>query len=144
MGFTPSNGDEIQSEYLLPRRNAVAALEALRSLGGRIRPLLQTCEIRTIAADDLWLSTAYGEDTVAFHFTWAQAQQSVEDLLVDLEGALLPLGARPHWGKLFLADAATLAPRYARHADFVDLVQRLDPRGTFGNDWLDRYVLGAG
>ena len=142
MGFTPSNGDEIQSEYLLPRRLAVPALEALLALGPRIRPLLQTCEVRTIAADDLWMSTASGEDTVAFHFTWVQAQAEVEALLVHLEGALLPLGARPHWGKLFLADAATLAPRYPHHADFLALLERLDPRGTFGNDWLDRYVLG--
>ena len=143
MGFTPSNGDEIQSEYLLPRENAVAALQALLALGPRIRPLLQTCEVRTIAADDLWLSTAYAQDSVAFHFTWVQAQDDVEALLVDLEGALLPLGARPHWGKVFLADAATLAPRFERHADFVALVERLDPRGAFRNDWLDRHVLGA-
>jgi xylitol oxidase len=143
MGFTPSNGDEIQSEYLLPRRHAGTALEALRSLAGMIRPLLQTCEIRTVAADDLWLSTASGEPTVAFHFTWVQAQQAVEELLAELEAALLPLGARPHWGKLFLADAATLAPRYERHADFLALIERLDPRGTFGNAWLDRAVLGA-
>jgi xylitol oxidase len=142
MGFTPSNGDEIQSEYLLPRRHAVQAIEAVRSLGHRIRPLLQTCEIRTIAADQLWMSTAYGEPAIAFHLTWVQAQPAVEELLVELEGVLLPLGARPHWGKLFLADAAELAPRYAHHADFVDLVQRLDPRGAFGNAWLDRHVLG--
>jgi alditol oxidase len=141
MGFTPSNGDEIQSEYLLPRRHAVAALQALLALGPRIRPLLQTCEIRTVAADDLWLSTAYDQDSVAFHFTWVQDQAAVEELLVALEDALLPLAARPHWGKVFLADAATLAPRYPRHADFVGLVQRLDPRGAFRNAWLQRHVL---
>jgi xylitol oxidase len=143
MGFTPSNGDEIQSEYLLPRRHAVAAVEALRSLGHLVRPLLQTCEIRTIAADDLWMSTAYGEPSVALHFTWVPAQEAVETMLAELEAALLPLGARPHWGKVFLADAATIAPRYERHADFVDLVQRLDPRGAFANDWLETRVLGG-
>ena len=143
MGFTPSNGDEIQSEYLLPRQHAVAALEALLALGPRIRPLLQTCEVRTIAADPLWLSTAHGEDSVAFHFTWVQAQDAVEELLVALEGALLPLGARPHWGKVFLADASVLAPRYEHHDDFVRLVERLDPRGAFRNDWLERNVLGT-
>ncbi|CCH87704.1 putative xylitol oxidase [Modestobacter italicus] len=143
MGFTPSNGDEIQSEYLLPRAHAVPALEALRALADRIRPLLQTCEIRTVAADRLWLSTAHEQDSVALHFTWVQAQSAVEELLVDLEAALLPLGARPHWGKVFLADAGTLAPRYPRHADFADLVQRLDPRRAFGNAWLERHVLGG-
>jgi xylitol oxidase len=143
MGFTPSNGDEIQSEYLLPRAHAVEAIEALRALGDRIRPLLQICEIRTIAADRLWLSTAHDQDTVGLHFTWRPAQQAVEELLVDVEAALLPLGARPHWGKLFLADAATLAGRYPRHADFLALVDRLDPRGAFGNAWLTRYVRGS-
>ena len=144
MGFTPSNGDEIQSEYLGPRRHAVEMIETIRSLGDRIRPLLQTCEIRTIAADQLWLSTSYGEPTVAAHFTWAPARPAVEELLGELEARLLPLGARPHWGKLFLADATTIAARYERHADFVRLVERLDPRGAFGNAWLERHVLGAG
>jgi xylitol oxidase len=143
MGFTPSNGDEIQSEYLVPRRHAVEMIETIRSLGDRIRPLLQTCEIRTIAADQLWLSTSYGGPTVAAHFTWAPAQHSVEQLLGELEARLLPLGARPHWGKLFLADAATIAAGYERHDDFVRLVERLDPRGAFGNTWLERHVLGT-
>ncbi|GAA4735639.1 FAD-binding protein [Modestobacter marinus] len=141
MGFTPSNGNEIQSEYLVPLSSAVQALEELRSLGDRIRPLLQICEVRTIAADQLWMSTAYGEPALGLHFTWLPAQAEVEELLVELEARLLPLGARPHWGKLFLADAATLAPRYPRHADFRALVDRLDSRGAFGNDWLSRHVL---
>jgi xylitol oxidase len=144
MGFTPSNGDEIQSEYLLPRRHAVEALEAVRSLGDRIRPLLQICEIRTVAGDQLWLSTAQGGPAVAVHFTWVPDQPAVERLLVDLEARLLPLGARPHWGKLFLADAATLAGRYERHADFAALAQRLDPRGAFRNAWLDRHLFATG
>ncbi len=143
MGFTPSNGDEIQSEFLFPRRHAVAAIEALRGLSGRIRPLLQTCEIRTIAADDLWMSTAYEQDSVALHFTWRQDQAAVQELLVHLEAALEPFGPRPHWGKLFLADAAALAPRYPRHADFLALAERLDPRGAFRNDWFERYVAGS-
>ncbi|KGH45779.1 FAD-binding protein [Modestobacter caceresii] len=144
MGFTPSNGNEIQSEYLLPRTAGVEALEVLRSLAHRIRPLLQVCEIRTVAADELWMSTAYGEPTLGLHFTWLPAQAEVEELLVELEARLLPLGARPHWGKLFLADAATLAPRYPRHADFLALVDRLDPRRAFRNDWLERHVLDVG
>jgi xylitol oxidase len=143
MGFTPSNGDELQSEYLLPRAHAVAAIDALRSLAHRIRPLLQICEIRTVAADDLWLSTAYGQDSVALHVTWVPAQPAVEELLAALEARLLPLGARPHWSKLFCADAATLAPHYPRHADFVRLVERLDARGAFRNEWLERKVLGG-
>jgi alditol oxidase len=143
MGFTPSAGEELQSEYLLPRRHAPAAIEAVRALGDRIRPLLMTCEIRTVAADQLWLSTSHGQDSVALHFTWALAQEAVEEILVDLEAALAPFGARPHWGKVFLARAATVAPLYERHADFVRLVERLDPRGAFRNAWLEERVLGV-
>jgi alditol oxidase len=144
MGFTPSVGDELQSEYLLPSRCAVDAIAAIRTLGARIRPLLMTCEIRTVAADRLWLSTAYGEDAVAFHFTWRRDPAGVAGVLVDLERVLAPFSARPHWGKVFHAGAATIAPLYERHGDFVDLVQRLDPRGAFGNDWLEEKVLGSG
>ncbi len=143
MGFTPSNGDEIQSEYLVPRGHAVAALEAVRALATRIRPLLQVCEVRTIAADDLWMSMNHRQDSVALHFTWQPAQAAVTELLVDLERALAPFGARPHWGKLFVAGAADIAPLYERHGDFVRLVERLDPRGAFRNDWLETHVLGA-
>jgi xylitol oxidase len=142
MGFTPSAGEELQSEYLLPRRHAAAAIEAVRALGDRIRPLLLTCEIRTVAADALWLSTSYGEDSVALHFTWAPAQDAVEELLVALESALSPFAARPHWGKVFTADATAIAPLYERHAEFLRLAERMDPRGAFRNPWLEARVLG--
>jgi xylitol oxidase len=143
MGFTPSAGEEIQSEYLLPRRDAAAAVDAVRALGELIRPFLLVCEIRTVAADDLWMSTAYGQDTVAFHFTWRRMPDEVARVLVDLEHALAPFEARPHWGKMFLADAAAVAPLYERYADFVRLVERLDPRGAFRTEWLTTQVLGA-
>ncbi len=143
MGFTPSAGEEIQSEYLLPRRHAAAAIDAVRGLADRIRPLLLVCEIRTVAADDLWMSTSQGVDSVAIHFTWRRVPDEVERLLVDLEAALAPFGARPHWGKVFAADAAAIAPLYPKHADFAGLVQRLDPRRAFRNEWLDARVLGA-
>jgi xylitol oxidase len=143
MGFTPSAGEELQSEYLLPRRDAVAALEVVRSLGDIIRPLLLVAEIRTVAADRLWMSMSYGEDAVALHFTWKPGQEAVERVLRELEGALSRFGARPHWGKVFTADATDIAPRYERHADFVRLVERLDPRGAFRNDWLEARLLGG-
>lgn len=141
MGFTPSAGVEIQSEYLLPRAHAVAAIEALRSLADRIGPLLLVCEIRTVAADDLWMSTSYGRDSVAVHFTWRRLPEDVAAVLVHVENAFAPFGARPHWGKVFLADAPSIAPRYERHADFVRLVERIDPRGAFRNAWLETSVL---
>ena len=143
LGFTPSAGEELQSEYLLPRRHAVPAIEAIRALAHRIRPLLLVTEIRTVAADRLWMSTSYGADSVALHFTWRQQPQAVAELLVALERALAPFGARPHWGKVFAADAASVTPRYERYADFVALAGRLDARGAFRNGWLQRCVLGA-
>jgi xylitol oxidase len=142
MGFTPSSGEELQSEYLFPRRYAVEAIEAVRSLADEIRPILQVSEIRAVAADRLWMSMNYGQDTVGIHFTWKPERDAVEDMLVRLETALVPFEARPHWGKLFNADAATLAPLYERMSDFIRLVERLDPRGAFRNPWLKAHVLG--
>ena len=141
LGFTPSSGEEIQSEYLVPRRHAVGAIEVVRSLAGEIQPLLQMSEIRTVAADRLWMSMNYGEDTVGIHFTWKPWQDKVGDALVRLEAALAPFEARPHWGKLFEAKAATIAPLYPRLPDFVRMIERLDPRGAFRNRWLKTYVL---
>lgn len=142
MGFTPSSGDEIQSEYVVSRRDAVAAIEALRAHAGALRPVLQVSEIRTIAADTLWMSPQYGEDTVAFHFTWTPEGDAVRRAVGAVETALEPFGPRPHWGKVFHAGAAAIAPRYARLPDFVSLAGRLDPRGAFRNAWLERHVLG--
>ena len=142
MGFTPSSGEELQSEYLLPRRYAVEAIEAVRSLAAEIRPLLQVSEIRTVAADRLWMSMNYGQDSVGIHFTWKPERDAVEDMLVQLESALVPFEARPHWGKLFNANAEEIAPLYERMPDFVRLVERLDPRGAFCNSWLKARVLG--
>ena len=118
-------------------------LEAVRALADSIRPLLLVCEIRTIAADRLWLSPQYECDTIAIHFSWKPAQQGVERLLVELESALAPFAARPHWGKLFLAKASDIASLYERLPDFARLAQRLDPRGAFRNSWLEHHVLNA-
>jgi alditol oxidase len=141
LGFTPSSGEELQSEYLFPRRHAVEAIEAVRALAYRVRPILQVSEIRTVAADRLWMSMSYAEDTVAIHFTWKPDREAVEDMLVQLESSLAPFEARPHWGKLFDAKSAEIAPLYERLPDFVRLVERLDPRGAFRNSWLKARVL---
>jgi alditol oxidase len=142
MGFTPSSGEELQSEYLFPRRYAVDAIETVRALAERIRPILQVSEIRTVAADRLWMSMSYGEDTVGVHFTWKPERDAVEEMIVQLESALAPFEARPHWGKLFKAGAAAIAPLYERRPDFIGLVERFDPRGAFCNSWLQARVLG--
>ncbi|RZU66351.1 xylitol oxidase [Microterricola gilva] len=141
LAFTPSNGAELQSEYLIPRQHAAEAITALRALGDRIRPLLQICELRTVAADELWLSSAYQRDTLGIHFTWLQHQSEVEALLPVIEATLAPFSARPHWGKLFTQTTAAIAPLYPRHADFVALVAAYDPHGVFRNDYLRRVLL---
>ena len=142
MGYTPSSGEELQSEYLFPRRHAEGAIEAVRALAGSIRPLLLVSEMRRVAADRLWMSMNGEEDAVAIHFTWKRDPEAVQELVAQIEEALTPFEARPHWGKVFHADAAALAPRYRRHADFVRLVERLDPRGAFRTAWLKAHVLG--
>ncbi|SCE44415.1 xylitol oxidase [Streptomyces sp. DvalAA-14] len=137
-GFTPSSGEELQSEYLLPRTNAVAALHALAELRATVAPVLQICEIRTVAADRLWLSPAHGRDTVALHFTWIKDPAAVAPVLTAVEAALAPLDPRPHWGKLFRTDPARIRAAYPRMADFLALAERTDPAGTFRNDYLRR------
>lgn len=137
MGFTPSNGDELQTEYVVPRRHAVAAIMAVRALGERIAPHLYVSELRTMAADSLWLSGAYETDAVGIHFTWRFEPEAVLALLPVIEDALGPFGARPHWGKLFHAVPRALYPRLG---DFVALAEELDPTGKFRNDYLERNV----
>jgi xylitol oxidase len=136
--FTPSNGDELQSEYLIARSNILPALEALRELGQQIEPLLLVTELRTMAADRLWLSGAYGRDTVGIHFTWKKLPTEVGNLLPAIEAILLPLGARPHWGKVFAAGVDELTPLYPRFDDFLQLARKYDPAGLFRNSFLSR------
>jgi xylitol oxidase len=143
MGFTPSKGDEIQSEFFVPRGQAIAAVEAMRGLGDRLEPLLLVSEIRTMAADRLWMSPQCGQATAAFHFTWKREPEAVRRALAEVEAALRPFGARPHWGKAFVARAADVAPLYGHLADFIALMERLDPRGAFRNAWLEERVIGS-
>ncbi|MFB6719212.1 D-arabinono-1,4-lactone oxidase [Kribbella sp. NPDC056345] len=138
--FTPSNGDELQSEYFVPRARAAEAVEILRALGKQFAEVIQVSEVRTIAADNLWLSPSQGRDTVALHFTWIQDEAAVRPVLEVLEEALAPLDTRPHWGKVFAADAATLAARYPKVGDFIALAGRYDPDGKFRNEYLDTYL----
>lgn len=136
--FTPSNGEEIQSEFFVPRAAAVRAFEAMRGLGELMAPVLQVSEIRSIAADDLWLSPAYERDCFALHFTWIADRAAVTPVLAAIEDALLPLGARPHWGKLFVGGPAAALATYERAADFRRLLDRRDPSGKFRNEYIER------
>jgi xylitol oxidase len=137
MGFTPSAGKELQSEYFVPRRNAVDAILAVERLRDQVSPHLLITEIRTIAADDLWMSTAYKQDSVAIHFTWKQDWPAVRRVLPVIEKELAPYRPRPHWGKLFTLSGADLRSRYERLSDFKQLAAKYDPAGKFRNDFLN-------
>ena len=134
--FTPSHGEELQSEFFVPRDRAVEAIQAVRTLGPQLQPLLYVSEIRSIRADELWLSGAYGRDTIGIHFTWRRDEPAVRALVRVIEAALAPFDARPHWGKVLTADPAALANAYPRWADFAALRERWDPRGVFRNAQL--------
>jgi xylitol oxidase len=138
--FTPSAGDELQTEYLLPAEHAVDAVHALQRAGDRIAPVLRISEIRTIAGDDLWLSPAYRQDSVAFHFTWLPDIAAVLPVVTLVEQHLAPFGPRPHWGKIFTTPAADLHASYDRLPDFLDLARHYDPAGKFRNAYTARYL----
>ncbi|MFG2575155.1 FAD-binding protein [Streptomyces sp. NPDC048481] len=140
--FTPSSGNELQSEYLLPRAHALQALRALDGIRRTVAPVLQICEVRTVAADGQWLSPSYGRDTVALHFTWIEDTAAVLPVVRAVEAALEPFEPRPHWGKVFETPAGAVRGRYPRIDDFTALARVLDPAGKFSNAFV-RDVLGG-
>src|SRR5258706_2660586 len=142
MDFTPSSGEELQTEYLIPRQYAVAAIEAINHIRGQIAPLLQISEIRMVAADSLWMSPCYQQPCVALHFTWKMDWEAVKQLLPLLEEQLAPFQARPYWGKLFTLPPRKVRALYERLANFQDLLRYYDPQGKFSNDFLDMFIFG--
>ncbi|WP_345800358.1 FAD-binding protein [Microbacterium sp. AZCO] len=134
----PSFGDEIQTEYFVPRSRGAEALDAVRALGDSIRPHLVWSEIRTAARDELWLSGAYEQDVVIIHFTWFDHPVEVGALLPSIEEALRPFGARPHWGKVHAFTSEDIARVHPRVADARAVFERLDPAGRFTNAHLTR------
>ncbi len=141
--FTPSSGEELQSEYFIPRHNALAAFRAMYEMGDQIAPLLQISEIRTIAADNLWMSPCYQQDCVAIHFTWHKDWAGVRQLLPLIEARLIPLAARPHWGKLFTVSAKQLQPLYPKLPAFRHLLEQYDPQGKFRNPFLEQTIFAG-
>jgi alditol oxidase len=140
LDFTPSSGDELQSEYFVPREAAVAAVTAISGIAHVIAPALQICELRTIAADELWLSPAHDRDSFALHFTWISDMAAVIPALTAIEEQLAPFDARPHWGKVFPMSTDVVRTRYERMPDFSQLVARFDPTGKFRNAFVDQFV----
>ena len=137
MGFVPSGGKELQSEFFVPHGNAVDAILALEKKKDLINPQLFISEIRTIAADELWMSPCYHQDSVAIHFTWKQNPDEVSKLIPMIENELAPYKMKPHWGKLFSVNPALLHERYEKYPDFLALTRKYDPDGKFRNHYLD-------
>ncbi|MBO1754685.1 FAD-binding protein [Allobranchiibius sp. CTAmp26] len=139
MGFTPSSGEEIQSEFFVPAAHGAAAAEALLQIGERIAPMIIVSEIRAVAADGQWLSPTYDRDSVVFHFTWRPDTAATSEAADLVQQALAPFDPRPHWGKLFTY-AGRLDAAYPRLDDFEAVRRELDPSGAFLNDFLRRHV----
>jgi alditol oxidase len=142
MGFTPSAGKELQSEYFVPRKDAVEAILAIDRLRERVSPHLMISELRTVDADRLWMSPCYERASLAIHFTWKPDWDAVRAVLPLIEQELSPYEARPHWGKLFAMEPAQLRARYERLSDFKSLLRAHDPRGKFRNEFLSRNLYG--
>ena len=143
MGFTPSAGKELQSEYFVPRRHAVETILAVERLRDQVSPHLMISEIRAIAADNLWLSPCYEQPCVTIHFTWKQDWPAVRKLIPGIEKELAPFNARPHWGKLFTTSPAKVKSIYKRIPEFVQLSKKHDPQGKFRNDFLKKNIFNT-
>src|SRR5712664_320658 len=143
MGFTPSAGKELQSEYFVPRQHAVEAILAVERQRDQISPSLLISEIRTVAADGLWLSPCYKQPCVTIHFTWKPDWPAVSKLLPVIEKELAPFNARPHWGKLFNTSPAALRSIYEKLPDFIQLSTKYDPHGKFRNEFLNKNIFGS-
>jgi xylitol oxidase len=143
MNFTPSSGAELQTEYFVPRSRAYEAILAVETLRDKITPHLFITELRSIAADDLWMSMAYKRDSLAIHFTWKPETPQVTAILPLIEEKLAPFEARPHWAKIFTVPPATLKARYPKHDAFTELVKQHDPKGKFRNEFINHNIFGT-
>ncbi len=143
MNFTPSSGAELQSEFFVPRERGYEAILAVEKLRDEITPHLFITELRTIDADELWMSPCYRRAAMAIHFTWKPEWPAVKALLPKIEEQLAPFHARPHWAKLFTMPRARLESLYERWPDFQKLLRQYDPQGKFRNDFLNTNIYGA-
>jgi xylitol oxidase len=141
MGFRPSTGKELQSEYFVPIEYAYDAIMAVEKMNEKITPHLFISEIRTIAADNLWMSPCYKQSCVAIHTTWKQEPEIVMNLITQMEAQLAPFHPKPHWAKLFTISPADLQTRYVRLGDFKSLISQYDPGGKFMNEFLEINLL---
>jgi xylitol oxidase len=140
MNFTPSSGAELQTEYFVERGRGWEAIQAVEKLRDQITPHLFITELRAIAEDSLWMSEAYQRQAMAIHFTWKPEWPEVKAVLPNIENALEPFQARPHWAKLFTMKSARLQSLYPRLKDFRALAQDFDPGGKFRNGFLNETI----
>lgn len=143
MNFTPSSGQELQTEFFVPFERGYEAVRAVETLRDKITPHLFITELRAIAADDLWMSMAYRRPSLAIHFTWKPEWDAVLELLPQIEAKLAPFEARPHWAKIFTVKADAIGPLYPRMKEFSALTRSFDSGGKFRNDFLKDHLLGA-
>ena len=143
MNFTPSSGDELQTEYFVPREKGYEAILAVEKLRDHITPHLFVTEFRTIDADDLWMSTCYQRKAMTVHFTWKPEWAAVKQVLPMIEEQLAPFDARPHWAKLFTMKPARVQSTYAKLPDYRALLKEFDPTGKFRNEFLQANIYGV-
>jgi alditol oxidase len=143
MNFTPSSGQELQTEYFVPREKGYEAILAVEKLKDRTTPHLFITELRTIDEDHLWISPCYRRPSLALHFTWKPEWPEVRKILPLIEKELAPFDTRPHWAKLFTMPPAQLQGHYTKMADFKKLLQHYDPHGKFRNEFLETHLYGS-
>jgi alditol oxidase len=140
LNFTPSSGQELQTEFFVPFERGYEAIRAVETLRDRITPHLYITELRAIAADDLWMSMAYRRPSLAIHFTWKLEPAAVMNVLPEIEAKLAPFAARPHWAKVFVMNTRQIEPLYPRIQDFRALTQEFDPKGKFRNAYIHDHI----
>ena len=140
LNFTPSSGQELQTEFFVPFERAYEAVRAVETLRDKITPHLFITELRAIAADDLWMSMAYKRPSLAIHFTWKPETPAVMNLLPQIEAKLAPFQARPHWGKVYSMNISQIQPLYPRIDDFRALTREFDPKGKFRNKYIHDHI----
>ncbi|MCL4116554.1 UNVERIFIED_CONTAM: hypothetical protein GTU68_000750, partial [Idotea baltica] len=136
-GAVPSVGAEVQSEFFVDRRHAADAIAALQTIGPLMRPHLMAGEIRTVQADDLWLSPQYERHCVGFHFTWEHDMESARTMARLVASSLAPFDPLPHWGKVFDPAQFDFASLYPRLGDAQQAFFETDPNGVFRNSWFE-------
>ena len=134
IGQTPSAGKELQSEFFVDSKNAAAAFAAFHAISKDFRHKVLVTEIRSVAADDYWMSPAYGRESVAFHCTW-MLDDEVPHLVSLIEAVLQPFSFRPHVGKVFNVGSYHLRKVLPKFDEFREYVMKTDPGGKFQNDF---------